>query len=85
MVFMKNTDNKTAVATTDGVQKPEWIRPKDVPMYFGIGRTRIYELIAENAIKSLSLRKRGQRHGTRLISYASLSAYFENLSQNSDL
>ena len=74
----------TAGATPQGELKPEWIRPKDVPKIFGIGRTRIYELIAENKVKSLSMRKRGQRHGTRLISYASLSAYLESLVTKSE-
>lgn len=69
----------TAGAAPQGELKPEWIRPKDVPRYFGIGRTRIYELIAEHKIKSVSMRKRGQRHGTRLISYASVVAYLESL------
>jgi hypothetical protein len=69
----------SAGAARQGELKPEWIRPKDVPKFFGIGRTRIYELIAENKIKSVSMRKRGQRHGTRLISYDSVAAYLESL------
>jgi excisionase family DNA binding protein len=63
-------------------ERPEWLRPKQVPHYFGIGRTMIYQLIAENKIRSVSMRKRGQRHGTRLISYDSLSAYLDKLSNN---
>jgi len=66
-------------AAQDGVLKPEWLRPNDVPKYFGVGRSRVYELIAEGKIKSVSLRQRGQKHGTRLISYDSLSAYLESL------
>lgn len=78
MVFM-DTNDKTAGAAPQGELKPAWIRPKDVPKYFGVGRTRAYELIAEGKIKSVSLRKRGQRHGTRLISYDSVAAYLESL------
>ena len=62
--------------------KPEWIRPADVKPYFGISRSKVYELIEEGVIKSRSLRKRGQANGTRLISYDSLSEYIENQSIN---
>jgi hypothetical protein len=70
---MSSDTNRSTGAAINGELKPEWIRPKDVPRIFGIGRTKIYELLAENKIKSLSMRQRGQRHGTRLISYDSLS------------
>jgi hypothetical protein len=61
--------------------RPEWLRPKDVPKYFGIGRSKTYELLATGKVKSVSLRKRGQKHGTRLISYDSLAAYLESLAK----
>lgn len=64
--------------------KPEWLRPKDVPPVFGIGRSRIYELIAEGKVKSVSLRQRGQKHGTRLISYDSIAAYLESLAEGGE-
>ena len=62
--------------------RPEWLRPKQVPHYFGVGRSKLYELIAEGKIKSVSMRTRGAKHGTRLISYDSLSAYLEDLATN---
>lgn len=61
--------------------RPEWLRPKEVPMHFGIGRSKTYELIATGKVKSVSLRKRGQKHGTRLVSYDSLSAYLESIAE----
>jgi hypothetical protein len=64
--------------------RPEWLRPKDVPKHFGIGRSKAYELIADGAVKSVSLRKRGQKHGTRLISYDSLAAYLESLAEGGE-
>lgn len=70
-----------AAGAAAGELKPEWIRPKDVPRIFGIGRSRIYELISEGKIKSVSLRQRGQKHGTRLISYDSLAGYLESLAK----
>lgn len=82
---MQKKSHNTAGAAQLGElkpERPEWIRPKQVPHYFGIGRTMIYQLIAENKIRTVSMRKRGQRHGTRLISYDSVSAYLEKLSNN---
>lgn len=67
-----------------GGQKPEWIRPKDVPKFFGIGRSKCYELIAQGRIKSLSLRERGQRNGTRLVSYDSLANYLNSLAEGGE-
>ncbi|MFN7342336.1 MAG: hypothetical protein ACK5TA_03260, partial [bacterium] len=72
-----DTLNNQDRAAQQGELKPEWIRPKDMPRHFGIGRTQTYELIAANKIRTLSLRKRGQRHGTRLINYQSVTAYLE--------
>lgn len=61
--------------------RPEWLRPKDIPKYFGIGRSKAYELIASGKVKSVSLRERGQKHGTRLVSYDSLAGYLETLAE----
>ena len=68
---------ETPLITTDKI-RPEWIRPADVKSFFGISRSKAYELIEQGAIKSRSLRKRGQANGTRLISYDSLAEYIEN-------
>ena len=65
--------------------RPEWLRPTDVPKYFGVGSSKTYELIASGKVKSVSLRKRGQKHGTRLVSYDSLAAYLETLAEGGDL
>jgi hypothetical protein len=82
---MKVTDaNRQKATSTQHSEKPEWIRPKDVPRLFGIGRSRIYELISEGLIKSVSLRQRGQKHGTRLISYDSLATYLEKLAEGGE-
>lgn len=75
MSVMNNAPTTPATKT----ERPEWIRPKQVPALFGIGRSTLYELIAGNKIKSVSMKPRGAKHGTRLISYDSLSAYLESL------
>lgn len=69
------------MGTMNNQSRPEWLRPKDVPSHFGIGRSKAYEILATGKVKSVSLRKRGQKHGTRLISYDSLAAYLESLAE----
>ncbi len=59
--------------------RPEWIRPRQATQIFGMGRSKLYELIAQNKIKTVSMRSRGAKHGTRLISYDSLAEYLESL------
>jgi len=71
-------------AASHGELKPEYLRPSGVPRCFGIGRTQLYELIAAGKIKSVSLKKRGQRHGTRLVSYDSLKNYLESLAEGGE-
>jgi hypothetical protein len=73
-------DNK-AGAARQGELKPRYIRPKDMSRHFGVGRTQTYAWIAERKIKSVSLRKRNQRHATRLIDYESVCAYLESLTE----
>jgi len=73
-----------AGAAQQGELKPTWIRHKDVYRHFALGRTKTYELLASGKIKSVSLRKRGQRHGTRLISYDSLKNYLESLAEGGE-
>jgi len=68
----------------ESTPRPEWLRPREVPTYFGIGRSKLYELIAENKIKSVSMRSRGQKHGTRLVSYDSLVAYLDSLASGGE-
>ena len=64
--------------------RPEWLRPKDIPKFFGIGRSKTYEVITDGKVKSISLRKRGQKHGTRLVSYDSLANYLESIASGGE-
>ena len=81
---MQNKPHTDAGAAQQDALKPEWIRPKDVPRFFGLGRTAVYELLAANKIRSVSMRKRGQRHGARLISYDSLKNYLDSLAEGGE-
>jgi len=59
--------------------KPEWGRIPDVIRLFGIKRTHLFQLIAEGKIKSVSLRKRGNARGIRIISCDSVRTMLETL------
>ena len=65
---------------TDNV-RPEWLRIPSAVKIFGISRTKLYELIGKQKIKSVSLRERGQIRGTRLLSYDSIMKYLDQLSK----
>ena len=57
---------------TNQTFKPEFIRISAAIKIFGIGRTKLYELISKGKIKSVNMKSRGAIRGTRLISYDSL-------------
>ena len=58
---------------------PEFGRFQDVQRLFGLKRPTVYNLIAEGHIKSVSLRRRGQLKGVRLIYLQSVSEYLHRL------
>ncbi len=55
----------------------EWLSVKEAAQRFSLSRSAIYELIAEGAIKSAAIRKRGNLRGRRLISADSLRLFIE--------
>ena len=56
---------------------PEWIRVKSAVRMFGIGQSRLYELIQAGTVKSVCLRERGKARGIRLISVDSMRSLME--------
>lgn len=75
----KNTEASAIEGSSRSEVKPEWIRPKQVPELFGIGRGIVNYLITQKKIKSISLCHDGLGRGTRLISYASMCEYLEGI------
>ena len=79
-----NSSNTTASAvthqmTTTPVQPGiEWLRPGDVRARYGLSRSYLYELIAENKVRSVVLRRNGRATGCRLVSANSLTAFIES-------
>jgi predicted DNA-binding transcriptional regulator AlpA len=56
--------------------QPEWLRVSDAMRIYSISRSRIYELIRDREIVSVSLRKRNRIIGSRRISKDSLDEFF---------
>lgn len=52
--------------TVENTSRPIWVRPREAARLAGVGLTRLYELLNENAIESRKLGK------ARLISVASI-------------
>lgn len=59
---------------------PEWERIPDITRRFGLKRSKLYELIQFRLIKSVSLCRRGNIRGIRLVSTDSVRTYLESLS-----
>ncbi len=55
--------------------RPEWIRIPAAVACFGISRSKLYTLIKDGKIRSVSLREPGQTKATRLIHVDSLRDY----------
>jgi hypothetical protein len=58
---------------------PEFGRWQDVQYHFGIKRGTLYALLAEGKIKSISMRRKGNKHGCRLFYLPGISEYLHSL------
>lgn len=64
---------------SDGELKPVWIRVPVAMRISGIKKTRLFELIAEQKIRTrLIKQRRDSKRGIRLISYDSLMQFIDN-------
>jgi Helix-turn-helix domain len=57
--------------------RPEFTDAKGVKLLFGLSRSTVYQLAAEGAIKSVSLRRRGNVRGRRLFNCDSIREFIE--------
>lgn len=64
--------------TTTTTIPVQWLQVPEAVRVFGISRSYLYELIAENRIKTSCLRKQTNIRGKRLISAESLNAFIES-------
>jgi hypothetical protein len=75
--------------TTDEIKAPsaepqaaglaEFGRWQDVQRLFGIKRGTLYNMLAEGKVKSVSMRRKGNKHGCRLFHLASIRDYLHSL------
>ena len=65
---MQSQTNTVANNMPRGFTKPIWVSPSEAGRLASIGRTRVYELMADGTLKSIKIGRR------RLVSYASLEA-----------
>ena len=82
MTPLTNAEGNTAqtiapvsVAQANATQDPEFVDAPGLQFRFGIKRSLAYVLLAEGAIKGVSLRRRGSLKGKRLFDVASVRAY----------
>jgi hypothetical protein len=69
----------TANTTTATTILPEFGRWQDVQRLFGIKRGTLYNLMAEGAVKSVSIRRKGNIHGCRLFYLPGIREYLSSL------
>jgi Helix-turn-helix domain len=63
---------------------PHWLRPAQVPFYYGLGRSTIYSLMKRGLIKSVSVTKKNTIRGARLISSASIDEFLCTLQKQQE-
>lgn len=68
----------THLASSPTTAPVEFVRIPEAVRRFGISRSAIYCLIAENRIKSHCLRRIGNKTGSRLINAESLRLFIES-------
>lgn len=61
---------------------PEFGDHRTCRTLFNLPRSTLYNLVAEGQIRSVSLRKRGNKRGRRLFDCASIRDYLKSLSQS---
>jgi hypothetical protein len=61
------------------VERDEWGRHQSVFQRFGIRRGTLYNLTAEGKVKSVTLRRKGNRHGCRLWHLQSIREHLNSL------
>lgn len=76
--------NNSKSLTPANPSMPHWLRPAQVPYYYGLGRSTVYNLMKDGLIKSVSVRKKHTIRGCRLISAASLDHYLSTLQQKQE-
>jgi hypothetical protein len=72
------TDKTVAPVAASPVNDAEFVDAPGLQNRFGIKRSLAYALLADGAIKGVSLRRRGQIRGKRLFDVASVRAFLRS-------
>jgi hypothetical protein len=78
---LKHTDAKNVsanAAQANAAQDPEFLDAEGLRARFGIKRSLAYALLADGAIRGVSLRRRGQLRGKRLFAVDSVRAFLKS-------
>jgi hypothetical protein len=76
--------NNSKSVTPANPSTPHWLRPAQVPFYYGLGRT-IYSLMKRGLVKSVSVTKKNAIRGCRLISADSIDHYLCTLQKEQEV
>jgi hypothetical protein len=74
----------TAPVTASPANDAEFVDAPGLQARFGIKRSLAYTLLAEGAIRGVSLRRRGLLRGKRLFDVASVRSYLKSLMQGAE-
>lgn len=72
------TSAPVSVAQANATQDPEFLDASGLQSRFGIKRSLAYALLADGAIRGVSLRRRGQLRGKRLFAVDSVRAFLRS-------
>ena len=68
----------TTTKTVAAIPTPEWIRPAQARLQFGIRKGKVYDLIKKGVIRSKLITEPGNARGIRLIDAQSLRDYINS-------
>jgi hypothetical protein len=68
----------TPTSTELTILTPKYLQVASATSYSGLSRAKLYELMAEGQIRSISVRQKGRIRGRRLISVESLDAFLKS-------
>jgi hypothetical protein len=62
----------------DIANNSDWLTVQQTMRYAQISRSRLYGLIADSSVRSVSIKRRGRTRGKRYVSRMSIDTYFDS-------
>jgi hypothetical protein len=60
----------------------DWLTVKEATGYRKMSRSRLYNMIADQAVRTVSIKRRGKTRGKRYVSKTSLDSYFDTMCES---